>query len=357
MLQTTQDLSAKAAMPDQSPSYFCQACPPPLPFVGRSPAVSELLEIVKIIGASGLNPILIMGETGTGKEMVARAAHWWRCGDMENFVAVNCASLSETLLESELFGHVKGSFTGADHEKIGLFELAGNGTLFLDEISEIPIALQAKLLRVLQERCFRKVGGTKEIASEATVVATTNRLLTDEVEAGTFRRDLYYRLAVLPVIVPPLRSSDRREDIPLLADYFLKHSLLAMASPPRGIAAAAMDRLMKHDWPGNVRELKNVIDRAIILTRQDEVTAASVRFDTRAAAACEAAPQTPREDFSLESAEREFILRALKQTGWQRNRAAILLGITRTTLYAKLKRYDIKVPSAPGFGSESPATA
>ncbi|MCE5279989.1 MAG: sigma-54 dependent transcriptional regulator [Planctomycetaceae bacterium] len=351
MLQAKQGLSDDDVV-SQDTSYFCSSCPPSLPFVGLSPGICEVLDTIKTVGASGLNPILIMGETGTGKEMVARAVHLWRCGEAADFVAVNCASLSETLLESELFGHVKGAFTSADRDKTGLFELAGSGTLFLDEISEIPTTLQAKLLRVLQERCFRKVGGTKEVPCQATVVATTNRSLTEEVEVGAFRRDLYYRLAVLPVIIPPLRSPQRRSDIPLLAEYFLKHSPLTLQSRPSGISNDAMDRLMAHPWPGNVRELKNVMDRAIILANQDEVTAESLRFDTQSSADPESPGQPSREDFSLEAAEREFILRALKETGWQRNRAAVLLGITRTTLYAKLKRYDIKMPPVSGFPSD-----
>ncbi|MCE5326321.1 MAG: sigma-54 dependent transcriptional regulator [Planctomycetaceae bacterium] len=349
MLQAKQGLSASDA---GSVGFFSPSCPPSLPFVGRSPGICETLDTIKTIGASGLNPILIMGETGTGKEMLARAVHHWRGGEANDFVAVNCASLSETLLESELFGHVKGAFTSAERDKTGLFELAGSGTLFLDEISEIPITLQAKLLRVLQERCFRKVGGTREIPCQATVVATTNRSLTEEIDAGAFRRDLYYRLAVLPVIVPPLRSPERRSDIPLLAEYFLKHSPLTLQSRPSGISGEAFARLMAHPWPGNVRELKNVMDRAIILAREDQVTPASLRFDTHTPApGIAAAAEAPREDFSLEAAEREFILRALKETGWQRNRAAVLLGITRTTLYAKLKRYDIKMPSGASFYS------
>jgi DNA-binding NtrC family response regulator len=326
---------------------FCHASPAGVEVVGQSPGASKCLEMVRLVSESYCNTILILGETGTGKELIARTAHWWRYGDFDQFIAVNCATLTANLMASELFGHVKGAFTGADRDKTGLFEEAENGSIFLDEISEMPLELQAQLLRVLQERTFRKVGATRDAKCNATILASSNKDLLKEVEAGRFRRDLYYRLAVLPIIVPPLRSDERCDDIILLAEYFLESF---RAPRPNGVLRLGKDAerlLMQYRWPGNVRELRNVIERAVILERTDEISASSIIFDQQIE---DAKPMStePRacspQDFSLEAAEREFIQRALEETGWQRTRAAALLGITRATLYAKLKRYDIKAP-------------
>jgi len=305
------------------------------------------------------SPLLITGETGTGKELAAQALHVLRGGGPDNFVAVNCAALTATLLESELFGHVKGAFTGADREKTGLFELAGSGTLLLDEISEMPPNLQAKLLRVLQERKFRKVGGTHDVDCRATVIASSNRDLAKETRAGAFRPDLYYRLAVLPIHLLPLRAPERRDDVLLLADFFLESLSVAIRGRPIPLAAESRDILLRHHWPGNVRELRNVIERALILETQEEITPASLRLEGHASATPADAAGTPQSDtanLSLETAERILITRALQETGWQRTRAAALLGITRATLHAKLKRYNIAFPegvcSRPLTGDE-----
>ena len=325
--------------------FFCDDCPPDVPFVGRSGGAVKALEAIRLISQSRCNPILLLGETGTGKELAARAVHSWRCGDPTKFVAVNCAALTASLLESELFGHVRGAFTGADRDKTGLFELAADGCLFLDEISEMPSELQAKLLRVLQERNFRKVGGTRDIACNATVIASSNHNLHQEARSGKFRKDLYYRLAVFPITLLPLRAPDRREDIPLLAEYFIRHSSV-VESGPAALTEEAADCLMRHAWPGNVRELRNVIDRAMIVEKSQRISPASLVIDSAEDTSAHAtvARATMAGDFALETAEREFIIRALKETGWQRTRAAALLGITRATLHAKLKRYDIKIP-------------
>jgi transcriptional regulator with GAF, ATPase, and Fis domain len=359
MLQSRDDalaLARPAAIPPHDTPYLCDQCPPSVAFVGRSAAVQNVLRTVRAVGTSGLNPVLILGETGTGKELAAKVVHHWACGGQEPFVAVNCASLNANLLESELFGHVKGAFTGADRDKTGLFELAGGGTLFLDEVSEIPPGLQAKLLRVLQERTYRKVGGTAELPLEATVIASSNRPLDKEAAQDAFRRDLYYRLAVLPIVLPPLRSPDRRSDIPLLGQYFLECSRLSLPNRPVGFTPEAVARLMEHPWPGNVRELRNVVERAILLERGSHIAPGSLCFDhALPSMSGDFRPPSCPEAFSLETAEREFILRALKETGWQRNRAAALLGITRATLYAKLKRYDIKAPGAAGKEDPPPA--
>lgn len=338
---------AEASRSDRHQRLFCNARPLGVEIVGRSPGIVKCLETTRLVSQSWCNPILILGETGTGKELIARAAHWWRYGDFKKFIAVNCATLTANLMASELFGHVKGAFTGADREKTGLFEEASNGSIFLDEISEMAPELQAQLLRVLQERTFRKVGGTRDVPCNATIFASSNKELLGEVKAGKFRQDLYYRLAVLPIIVPPLRHEGRRGDVPLLAEHFLESSRIPRPNGIPRLGKEAERILMQHDWPGNVRELRNVIERAIILERSDEVTPASVILDRDLAQdpLADITRKKPgRQDFSLEAAEREFIQRALQETSWQRTRAAALLGITRATLHAKLKRYGIKAP-------------
>ena len=354
---------AKASARDR---FFLPECPPAVPLAGRSPAMAEVLRTVRLVAESRLSPVLITGETGTGKELAARAVHALRAGTAEDFIAVNCATLTANLLESELFGHVKGSFTGADREKTGLFEAAAAGSIFLDEISEMPVGLQAKLLRVLQERTFRKVGGTRDIPCRATVIASSNRDLAAEGRAGRFRRDLYYRLAVFPIHLPPLRSAERREDIPLLAEYFIEEGGLEARGPgsapgreavrpaplARALSEQGRQRLLAHSWPGNVRELRNVLERAMLLATSDEITPASLKIEGDTSAAAPApGVALPEDDFSLETAERLFIARALQETGWQRTRAAALLGITRATLHAKLKRYNITLPE-PGLAGE-----
>jgi DNA-binding NtrC family response regulator len=315
--------------------------------VGQSCAIVNTIKMIKLVAESRCNPILVVGETGTGKELVARAIHTLRHPN-EPFVAVNCAALTANLLESELFGHVKGSFTGADREKTGLLELASTGTLLLDEISEMPIDLQAKLLRVLQEKTFRKVGGIGNIECKATIVASSNRNLNKEVSANRFRRDLYYRLNISPIMLAPLRSPERRDDIRLLAEYFLKTSTICpdKRDKVKSLTQMAFEALEKHDWPGNVRELSNVIERAILLETTDKIGLSGIIIDP---AECDRVSGSLTSNlfngFSLAKAERELIWRALKETGWQKTRAAALLGITRATLYAKVKQYQIEQDS------------
>ena len=335
------------AIDNDTSAFFVDDCAASAGMVGRSRAFVKTLGMIRLVAASSCNPVLIVGETGTGKELAAKAIHTLRSPN-EPFVDVNCAALTANLLESELFGHVKGSFTGADRDKIGLLELAGAGTILLDEITEMPLDLQAKLLRVLQEKNFRKVGGIKNITCNATIMASSNRNLYAETKAHRFRRDLYYRLTICPVFVAPLKSPDRKDDIPLLAEYFLKTSNMCpeKRSKITCLTKFAIEALSKHDWPGNVRELRNVIDRAILLETADKIGLSSIVLNPTQ---CE---QSPNElvaahikDFSLEKAERELIARALRETDWQKTQAAALLGITRATLYAKLKQYDIKKTS------------
>jgi DNA-binding NtrC family response regulator len=312
-------------------------------FVGKSSAALHTLKMIKLVANSQCNPIMIIGKTGTGKEVAAKAIHNARHRE-EEFVALNCAALTANLLESELFGHVKGSFTSADREKIGLLELAGTGTLFLDEISEMPLELQAKLLRVLQEKTFRKVGGTKEIRCEATIIASSNRNLKSEIQAKRFRADLYYRLDICPVALAPLNSPNRSEDIGLLAEYFIKTSTICPEKSNKitSMTKLALEALSEHDWPGNVRELRNVIDRAILLETTNKIGLSSIIIDTENT---DQFADHVRADnikgFSLVKAERELIARALHETKGQKTRAAELLGISRATLYAKVKQHSI----------------
>jgi DNA-binding NtrC family response regulator len=327
--------------------FFAEDIACSVSMVGRSAAILSTLKMIKTVAASRCNPVLIVGETGTGKELAARAVHILRHPD-KPFVPVNCAALTANLLESELFGHEKGSFTGADREKTGLLELAGSGTLLLDEISEMPMELQAKLLRVLQEKSFRKVGGVKKIECSATIIASSNRNLKEEVQANRFRRDLYYRLNIFPVSLTPLRLQERRQDIRLLAEYFLKTTTICpdKCRKIKSLTELAIEALEKHDWPGNVRELRNVIERAILLETTDKIGLNGIIIDPteNSDVSSNLAPGLIR-DFSLAKAERELISRALQKTGWQKTRAAALLGITRATLYAKVKQYNIEKDS------------
>ena len=328
----------------ESGDFFADECAASVSMVGRSKAIINSIKMIKLIAASRCNPVLIVGETGTGKELAAVAVHELRHPN-EPFVAVNCAALTANLLESELFGHVKGAFTGADRDKTGLFEVAGAGTIFLDEISEMPLDLQAKLLRVLQEKTFRKVGGIKSILCKATIIASSNQNLKSQIQANCFRRDLYYRLNVGPIILAPLRLHQRREDIPLLAEYFLKTSTICPQKEGKitSLTKLTVEALNKYDWPGNVRELRNVIERAILLETTDKIGLSSIIFDPAECGELSDGSTAGRFDgLSLAKAERELISRALQETGWQKTQAASLLGITRATLYAKVKQYKIE---------------
>jgi transcriptional regulator with PAS, ATPase and Fis domain len=336
--------------PTADTRFFMEDCPSSVSIVGKSRAMMQTLRMIRLVAQSTCNPVLIVGETGTGKELAARAVHILRNGSQQRFVAINCAALTANLLESELFGHTKGSFTSADREKTGLLELAGSGTVFLDEISEIPLDLQAKLLRVLQERKFRKVGGIEEIECKATIIASSNRNLLQEVEAGRFRRDLYYRLCVCPIPLAPLRAESRKEDILLLAEYFIQNSTICPEKKGKikGLTSMAAEMLTRYHWPGNVRELKNVIERAVLLETADRIGTSSLLLNPVFSFESDTPQENPQgislKDFSLEKAERELVKKALEEAGWQKSRAASLLGITRATLYAKVKQYNIQEP-------------
>jgi two-component system, NtrC family, response regulator HydG len=304
--------------------------------VGRSPAMERLFDLVERVAPTRAT-VLITGETGTGKELVARAIHELSDRARKPFVPINCSALPETLLESELFGHTKGSFTGAIANKRGLFEEAAGGTLFLDEISTIPSSTQVKLLRVLQERKLHRIGGSQPVPVDFRLLAATNLDLGEEVRAGRFREDLFYRLNVFPVRVPALR--ERQGDIPLLANYFRLRFAHENGVHAPEIAADAMKRLMEYAWPGNVRELENYIERAVIMY----AGARSIPFEPPGSEADRPEQNliaaATQEHWSMARLEKEYILEVLQQTSGHRGRAADILGIDRRTLYRKLKQY------------------
>jgi DNA-binding NtrC family response regulator len=298
--------------------------------VGRTPS---MLDIYKTIGSVSHSKVtvLITGESGTGKELIVRAIHYNSPWKDEPFIAVNCTALSETLLESELFGHTKGSFTGAVADKRGKFELAGEGTIFLDEIGEISPKIQVMLLRVLQEREFERVGAEKTIPMRARIIAATNRDLKEEVAKGKFREDLYYRLNVVSIHVPPLR--DRKEDIPLLVQHILRRINTELHSVVNKVSDATMEKILNHNWPGNVRELENVLTRGVVLSKSDVLDESVIPSSTAGS------PSTPTNwNRTLEDVENEHILRVLEGTGGNRTEAAKILGISKPTLYAKIPK-------------------
>jgi transcriptional regulator with GAF, ATPase, and Fis domain len=310
--------------------------------IGRSPLLREVLSRAAKVARTETT-VLITGESGTGKELVARAIHYASPRADGPFVAVNCAALPDTLLESELFGHERGAFTGADRQKPGRFEIAAGGTLFLDEIGEVSPAVQVKLLRVLQEREFQRVGGTATLKADVRLIAATNRDLTTEMAAGRFRSDLFYRLSVFNVHVPPLR--ERGDDVLLLADSFIRGLAANMGKGDITLSRDALEVLRRHTWPGNIRELQNAIERALITCEGTLVTAVHLAIPVpseplRPSGSPE--PVRPAASMALDELERHAIIDALQRTHGHKARAAQLLGLTRFQLYSRLKRYRIE---------------
>ena len=304
--------------------------------VSKSQKMREILDLAGEV-SSLRSTVLIRGESGTGKELVARAIHYSGERATKPFVAVSCAALAETLLESELFGYEKGSFTGAAERKKGKFELAAGGTIFLDEIGDIGPKLQADLLRVLQEKSFYRVGGSEEVRVDVRVVAATHKDLKQAVEEGNFREDLYYRLNVIEIRLPPLR--ERREDVPLLAAHFVDRLSHEIGKDVRQISDSAMRILMDHDWPGNVRELENAIERAIVSTRTTTLAEDDFVFLTNGGGA--RSVRVP-DNMPIEEMEKLMIEATLRRTGGNVKEAAVSLGIDRSTLYEKLKRFGVE---------------
>lgn len=306
--------------------------------IGRSSKLDEVFTLVSKVAPSD-STVLLLGESGTGKELLAKAIHYASKRKEEPFVTVNCSAIPENLMESELFGHVKGAFTGAIKNKPGKFEIADRGTIFLDEIGDLKIELQAKLLRVLQQMAFERVGGTKTVEVDVRVIAATNKDLTVAMKRGQFREDLFYRLSVVPIIIPPLR--ERKDDIPLLVDHFLVK--FAKGQKIR-ISKEALRVLEGYDWPGNVRELENVMERAVVLSGGKVIGEDDVPDFVKFGRAEESKVQIPQDGISLEEIEKEAIVLALKKTGWNQTKAAEFLKIPRHVLLYRMKKLSIRKP-------------
>jgi len=318
-----------------------EAAPQKREVIAESASMREVVNFVRRVAASEATTILLEGENGTGKDLIAKTLHYQSIRQAEPFIAVNCAAIPEALLESELFGYEKGAFTDARQQKRGIFELADEGTLFLDEVGEIPLMLQAKLLRVLEEQSFRRLGGLKDIQLDLRVIAATNKNLREAVKEGAFRQDLYFRLNVIQISIPPLR--ERPEDVLPLARFFIDHYNRKFRRGIEGISPAAGQMLLAHDWPGNVRELRNAIERAMILEESTWIAPASLPIAIsqpggRAAAQLE----IPSDGLSLEDNERMLVARALEKTGRNQTQAARLLRITRDTLRYKMKKFNLR---------------
>lgn len=341
--------------------------------VGNSPRMVELMNFVRKVAASETSTVLIQGESGTGKDLVAKAIHYDSVRSDKPFVAINCSAIPETLMEAELFGHERGAFTDAKAQKKGLFEIADGGTLFLDEIGEMSTYLQAKLLRVLEDQIIRRIGGVKDIAVDVRVIAASNRDLEQGVRDGTFRQDLFYRLSIIPIFIPPLRH--RKEDVLPLVDFFIERYNFRFRKTLKGITQETRELLVRYEWPGNVRELKNAVERAMILEEADyirptylpiqitgqapgyesalpvgvtdEAAFASTAVLNSTPATWQALPsgkmvpvlELPKEGTSLEEVERELVGLALKQTDGNQTHAAKLLDISRDALRYKMKKY------------------
>jgi DNA-binding NtrC family response regulator len=306
------------------------------PIIGDSPALGQALERARRAAQSPAT-VLLLGESGTGKEVFARAIHAWSPRRAQPFVVVNCAALSEELIASDLFGHEKGAFTGAYQRKLGKLELAAGGTVFFDEVGELPPALQAKLLRVLQDHTFERVGGTRTLQVDLRVLAATNRDLPRAVAAGAFREDLFFRLHVIPLTLPPLR--ERPEDIPRLADFFVHKHSRELKRPGVRLAPEALECLWHYDWPGNVRELENVLERAVVLS-----SSPVIQPEDLALSAPENSPPpagAARYQTRLETVEQEVLREALQAHGGDKRAAARALGLALSTFYVKLKKYHL----------------
>jgi two-component system nitrogen regulation response regulator NtrX len=309
-------------------------------FVGQSPAIKSLKEQIEMASRSS-SRVLITGESGTGKELVGRMLHEESIRARMPFVEVNCAAIPQELIESELFGHEKGSFTGAFEQKKGKFELADGGTLFLDEIGDMSLQTQAKVLRVIETQEFQRVGGNKNIKVDVWIIAATNKDLREEVKKGTFRDDLFFRLNVILISVPPLRA--RKEDIPSIATHFLETIAAEYGKPVKKITPEAMNALLAYDWPGNVRELRNAIERLVIMTPANAIAEKDIIFMKG---------ESGVEDYfsrkSLKEArdafEKDFLIRKLKENNWNISKTAELLDIERSNLHRKIKAYDVKIP-------------
>jgi len=337
--QYAERLAEEAKLAREYAEAVLRVSDPQARLIGKGAAYKSIISFVRD-AAGAPSPVLVLGESGTGKEVVARAIRLNGPRAEKPFIVVDCSTLGASLLESELFGHEEGAFTGATKAKAGLVEIADGGTLFVDEIGEMPLELQAKLLRALEHGEFRRVGSVKPRKVDIRVIAATNRDLAKEVKKGGFRKDLYYRLNVLTITLPPLR--DRREDIPLLAQHFLEHSRVTLPGKKR-FRRPTLEHLQAYDWPGNVREMANVIDRAVILSRGEEcITLDHLPPEVRKGRRSRVPPSRGGRSKSLAEAEREAIVAALAEVSGNRTKAAAMLGITRVTLREKIRKYKME---------------
>ena len=314
-------------------------------FIGNSPEIVKLKKMAEKVARSD-STVLIEGESGTGKELIAKAIHYHSQRADLSFVTINCAALPENLLESELFGHIKGSFTGAVKDKDGLFKVADGGTFFSDEVGMTSPAIQVKLLRALEEKEITPVGGTTPMKVDVRLIAATNADLEQEVRLGNFRPDLYYRLNVISIKIPPLR--ERRDDIKLLTSYFIKKYCENMGIEKKSISEETMKFLLSYKWPGNVRELENTIEHAVLLAKGSQINMEDLPEKIKEPNPVELVTDTRPSTPDLESIEKAYIYWVLNQTGWQKSKAASILGIDSSTLYRKIEKYQLKSPIAIG---------
>jgi DNA-binding NtrC family response regulator len=307
--------------------------------VGTSQALTTVKALLRRIASSPASTVLLAGESGTGKDLAAKVIHYNSSRATRPFMNITCSALPDTLLESELFGHERGAFTGADRQKRGLLETADGGTVFLDEIGEMVAALQAKLLRFLEEKTFKRVGGAVDIRVDVRVVAATNRNLQEEVRAGKFREDLFYRLNVLPIVLPPLR--ERADDIPLLLDFYIDTYNTEFKKKVRGVTSEAMKRLQAYSWPGNIRELRNAVERAMLLS-DGETLAANDFMLGGATVHLTDKVELPAGGIDLEQLERSLVVQALERTGWNQTRASALLGLNRDQIRYRIEKFHLE---------------
>jgi two-component system, NtrC family, response regulator AtoC len=308
--------------------------------VGASAAMTAMRALLQKIAASPASTVLLTGESGTGKDLAAKVLHYASARAARPFMNITCSALPETLLESELFGHERGAFTGADRQKRGLLESADGGTVFLDEIGEMVPALQAKLLRFLEEKSFKRVGGSTDLHVDVRVIAATNRNLQEEVRQGRFREDLFYRLNVLPIVLPPLR--ERRDDIPQLVNFYIDSYNTEFKKRVRGIDAEAMTQLEAYGWPGNIRELRNAIERAMLLAETDTLVRADFPAATSGALRLGDGVELPASGIDLEQLERSLVVQALERTGWNQTKAATLLGVNRDQIRYRIEKFHLE---------------
>ena len=312
--------------------------------VGQSQAIADVKALLKKVAASPASTVLLTGESGTGKDLAAKVLHYASDRGARPFMNITCSAIPEQILESELFGHERGAFTDARQQKRGLLESADGGTVFLDEIGEMAAGLQAKLLRFLEEKTFKRVGGVADIKVDVRVVAATNRLLEDEVRKGRFREDLYYRLNVLPIVLPPLRA--RTEDIPALVTYFVDTYNTEFRKHVRGVTAGAMKQLQTYGWPGNIRELRNAVERAMLLAEGSELAAGDFPVSASAAPRLTEGADLPPAGVDLEQLERSLVVQALVRSAWNQTKAAGLLGLNRDQIRYRIEKFKLERPPA-----------